>query len=373
VTVKLPEPDAGLSPNQQKKAEAFYRAFKEESSRRRLIFGFNRYAGPVLDSMPVDGIVDDFTTNSHINGLPVLRRAEIPDDALVLILAGGRPLTASNALESQGIEYLDYFAFQKVATERLPPLHFNEGFATDYRNNKHEYEYVLEKLSDDESRNIFSRLVHFRLTQDISHLEGFTDREKEQYFEPFLGLKPSSESFADVGGFDGYTSEIFSRLCPNFDHISLFEPDPKNMENAKERLQALPNVQFYKNGLGDKPGAFKLSANGSGSALSDSGDINVDVITLDSLDTPFSIIKIDIEGGELAAIRGARETIKKCHPKIAVAVYHYEEGSGPFWQIPKEILSIRNDYKLFLRHYTESLYETVMFFVPTECGAENEN
>lgn len=49
------------------------------------------------------------------------------------------------------------------------------------------------------------------------------------------------------------------------------------------------------------------------------------------------------------------------HPKIAISVYH---KSSDFRKIPEQILSIRSDYKIYLRHYTESIYETVMFFIP---------
>jgi hypothetical protein len=33
-----------------------------------------------------------------------------------------------------------------------------------------------------------------------------------------------------------------------------------------------------------------------------------------------------------------------------------------FWQIPQQIFKIRNDYKIYLRHYTKSIYKTIMFF-----------
>ncbi len=37
-----------------------------------------------------------------------------------------------------------------------------------------------------------------------------------------------------------------------------------------------------------------------------------------------------------------------------------------FWRIPEQVLSYRDDYNIFLRHYTEGVSETVMFFIPKQ-------
>ncbi len=70
---------------------------------------------------------------------------------------------------------------------------------------------------------------------------------------------------------------------------------------------------------------------------------------------------MDIEGAEPLALDGVRQTIEHAHPVLALAVYHYADGLAPFWQIPEKVLSIRDDYDVYVRNYTESIYETVMF------------
>ena len=72
---------------------------------------------------------------------------------------------------------------------------------------------------------------------------------------------------------------------------------------------------------------------------------------------------MDIEGAESFAIEGAKETILKCHPKLALSVYHKKDD---FWKIPEQIFNIRKDYDIYLRHYTEGISETIMFFIPKE-------
>jgi hypothetical protein len=72
-------------------------------------------------------------------------------------------------------------------------------------------------------------------------------------------------------------------------------------------------------------------------------------------------IKMDLEGWELRALAGSREHIIMDHPKLAICVYHHPSH---FWGVFGFVMGLRADYKVFLRHYTEGLDETVMYFVP---------
>ncbi len=74
-----------------------------------------------------------------------------------------------------------------------------------------------------------------------------------------------------------------------------------------------------------------------------------------------TFVKIDIEGAEGLAIEGMTRHILDEHPKLAISVYHKADD---FWKIPEQILTIRDDYELYMRHYTEGTDETVMFFMP---------
>jgi hypothetical protein len=100
----------------------------------------------------------------------------------------------------------------------------------------------------------------------------------------------------------------------------------------------------------------------SSSSITEDGDVMINVDRLDNLShiAP-SFIKIDIEGSEFSAICGAKKVILRNHPRLAISVYH---KPGDFWRIPELILGIRDDYDILIRHYTESIYETVMFFLP---------
>jgi FkbM family methyltransferase len=189
----------------------------------------------------------------------------------------------------------------------------------------------------------------------------FADTQDEQYFDSVLNLE-DGEVFVDVGGFDGYTSSEFARRCPRYNAIHFFEPDKKNLTAAKLNLSNLKNVHYYQYGLSSKKSVFRFSSNGSSSHISDKGGFEINVDKLDDLlDEPYTFLKMDIEGAEGAAIDGAKESILRHHPKLAISVYHKVDD---FWKIPLQILSIREDYKIYMRHYTEGFTETVMFFIP---------
>lgn len=72
-------------------------------------------------------------------------------------------------------------------------------------------------------------------------------------------------------------------------------------------------------------------------------------------------IKIDIEGEELHALFGMQQIIKHYHPTLAISVYH---GISDFYTIPQYILSLYKNYRIYFRHYSQGLIESVMFFIP---------
>lgn len=340
----------------------FCEDFCREGSQPKYIFGRNIYAKSVAEHISVDGFIDDYATEQEYLGRPIVKLDAVPRDALVLNVAGGRPLSAKQRLDEAGLRNIDYFSFFRLSGLALREMRFNEGFAEEFTAHADEYAWIYNLLSDEASRETFKKLVSFRFEYDIAHLNGFTWREDVQYFEDFLQLGSMDESFVDVGCFNGFTSLEFIKRAPSYRSIHVFEPEPDNYQNCRDSLQDHSNVHFHNVGLSNRKATLKLEAQGSGSRVSETGSLSIDVDRLDDVinDSP-TFIKMDIEGEESAAIEGAQNTIARHHPRLAVSVYH---KPGDFWKIPKQILAIREDYDIYMRHYTECIYETVMFFLP---------
>jgi len=346
---------------ERKKSVLFCKRFLNLKDRPKFIFGINVYAKDIVDLIDIDGFIDDFTDELEYLGKKIYRINTVPSNALVLVISGGRIKSAMKRVESFNFECLDYFSFLRYSNLDIKDIVFNEGFKKEFDENFSKYEYIYSLLRDDISKRQFIDLINFRYSYNIQFLNSFSHLEDKQYFEEFIPIN-DEEVFLDVGSYDGYTSEEFLKFNPNYKEIHIFEPDPVNMTKVKKRLKNYQNISFHEVGLSNKRGSLGFECSGSESKILDIGLSKVEVDRLDNiLNINATFIKIDIEGSEFDAIEGMTGTIQKYHPKIAISVYH---KVGDFWRIPGLILDIRPDYDIYLRHYTESIYETVMFFIP---------
>jgi len=345
------------------KAKAFCEEFIN-SNRPKYIFGRNEFAQSIANQIEVDGFIDDFTSDTSYLDKEIISIDKVPHNALVVVVVIGKPLIAEKRVRKYQFDYLDYYSFFKYSNLEIKNIMFWDGMIDDIENNFNQYKWIYNLLKDDISKNQFYNIINFRLSYDLDYMRGFEAIEDKQYFESFLNLNISGESFVDVGAYDGFTSEEFIKLCPNYKKIFLFEPEENNLNIAKQKLENHSNIYYYQLGLSDKKETLNFDISGSSSKISNNGDITIEVDRLDNiLNEEVTFIKMDIEGAEALAIEGAKETIKKYHPKLAISVYHKKDD---FWKIPKQILEIRDDYIIYLRHYTEGISETIMFFIPNK-------
>ena len=194
-----------------------------------------------------------------------------------------------------------------------------------------------------------------------------------QYFDSSVvpeHCKNNQEIFIDGGCLNMETSINFIRYCNNeLDKIYAFEPNSEcaNMcKNIKESNEKLKNkAQVIEKGLWSKESnlSFKLGLCGD-SRITENGEGTNTSIAVTSIDKILkgersSFIKMDIEGAELEALRGAKNTIQKYHPKLAISVYHKPED---IITIPSFIKSISPSYHLYLRNYHMlDMTETVLY------------
>jgi hypothetical protein len=89
-------------------------------------------------------------------------------------------------------------------------------------------------------------------------------------------------------------------------------------------------------------------------------DTFVPVMPLDMLiDGKPTLIKMDIEGAELAALKGGRGLISENRPKLCVSAYHRPED---ILALTDYIGTLRDDYRIGLRHHTEDRWDTCLYF-----------
>lgn len=329
----------------------------------RYVFGCNEWAKSIAEQIDLDGFVDDFTTETSFCGKPVIRSQELPKTARVIsAIVGVRPLTALKHITKISASVIDYFTFQRYSGLALKSVMFLSEFNEEFAINRSRYDWLFRRIKDADSRCILQKLINFRISRDLRYMEGFVDAQDRQYFESFLKLSTNGETFLDVGSYDGNTSKEFIRQCPGYRSIHVFEPDPSNMKNVFIRLGMERNVHYHNYGVSDRHQVLHFASSGSASSVNASGDLLIRVKRIDNvINEPYSFLKMDIEGSEVSALQGASRTIREYHPRLAISVYHKVDD---FWRIPELVLSFREDYDIYMRHYTEGVTETVMFFMP---------
>ena len=73
-----------------------------------------------------------------------------------------------------------------------------------------------------------------------------------------------------------------------------------------------------------------------------------------------TFIKMDIEGAEMNALRGARTIIQKNKPKLAICIYHSDED---MLRLAEWIHETVPEYKLYVRQHSNCICETVLYAV----------
>jgi len=92
-------------------------------------------------------------------------------------------------------------------------------------------------------------------------------------------------------------------------------------------------------------------------------DGSAETVTIDDFVTRAELervdfVKLDIEDAEAAALTGAKTTIERWKPKLAVAIYHSDEQ---FVAVPELVAELEPSYRLFLDHLTVHDEETVLY------------
>jgi len=170
----------------------------------------------------------------------------------------------------------------------------------------------------------------------------------------------------DAGSLDGMSSVGFANWCSSSKRkfVYVFEPDRKNIAKCHSTLSKT-NIpyQIVPKGLWNKEAVLRFSARGDGNSTIDSaGEEMIEVIDMDRelVEKKVTFIKMDIEGAELNALRGAKTVIEKNIPKMAICVYHKPED---IWEIPQIIMQCCSKYKFYLRHYSLTDSESVLYAV----------
>lgn len=241
-----------------------------------------------------------------------------------------------------------------------------------YLEHVREIEHVYQTLADERSKQVLRNRLLFLRTRERKY--ALDVREHNQYFSEELIDFSRVENFIDLGMYTGDTVLQFTDVTKgNYRMVYGFEPDDAICRAARENLKALSNITLIKKGVSDCDGRVQVAQALGVMQTIESGvfgeegeeENSFEICKLDTYfenqDMPNAMLKLDIEGAEMSALRGAKEWIKRNKPIIAICVYHKQED---ILEIPEFCKQLVPNYKMYLRHYSDNQTETVCYLIP---------
>jgi FkbM family methyltransferase len=234
------------------------------------------------------------------------------------------------------------------------------------------FESLSETLRDELSRETLTAFIQQRVSGKYGPIEPLV--VPHQYFTTTVYNLHDQEVFVDCGAYDGDTIRDFidgvERSTGNrvFRRIYAFEPNKEPLAKLTDCYGSLDSFVLVGKGVWNQKEALRFSSDRlRSSKVSDSGDVEIILDCLDNM-IPHSkptLIKMDVEGAELAALHGARKLISQHAPRIAVCVYHKNDD---LITIPNFIKSLDIPYRLYLRAHESKASELVLYGIP-KCAA----
>ena len=303
----------------------------------------------------------------------------------------------------------DYIAYDNLYWIDEPQFYNCVGlpFYEYFKQNKSYFGEVLGFLSDDYSKEIYTRVINYRLTslnpirrgknnlpisfeqhrentnlqknkQNIKLNEKYTEQVekilinnlwRETYEYKSLISNENLDVIFDIGGFIGDTASVFAYKNKRA-KVYVFEPSIEGFNQISIMKNEFHNIIPVQKGVWDTNTLveFKEEADNLISARIGEGNRKIECITLDTFVeqnklNKIDFIKMDIEGAELKALEGAKEAIRQYKPDLAICIYH---SPTDLWKIPLWIKNNFPEYDIYVDH-TDGL-----FVWGTVCFATNK-
>ncbi len=220
------------------------------------------------------------------------------------------------------------------------------------------YEYFCENedlfakaydlLADQKSKEDFLNVLRYKISGNVQFLFR-SHSEKMRVYSEILCLG-KDETIVDLGAYDGDTvREFLEATKGEYKKIIAFEPDSKNFRKLTAKTEKLDDIERYNLGAWDKKQTLYFAKKGGRSSRTDVEGVPVEFDSVDNIvNERVTLIKMDIEGAEMRALEGAKNTILKYKPKLYVCAYHRNED---MFSLILKINELCSDYKIYFRQH----------------------
>jgi FkbM family methyltransferase len=226
------------------------------------------------------------------------------------------------------------------------------------------------------TKGVFGNLKHLdfefmgkHYLADCLSLEWYLFRKQYFFNEDGVRVEPeTNDCVIDAGACLGDASLVFAKAIGPNGKVYAFDPVEDHLEVVRVNAAQNPDcsIKALPYGLSDRVFDCAPMRLGNYSPGFNAGSAPVPLRSLDSLvakgEVPgFNFLKMDIEGSELAALKGAASSIRKFRPKLAISLYH---KPNDIFEIPFFILENFRFYEMYIGHYTIHNEETVLYCKP---------
>ena len=325
----------------------------------------------------IDFFIDDFSQEKKYQDTPILKHEDVDKNTKIYISV----LQHSKRIQTKLLEsgFTNVMSFSESIA--FMPTILEEIAKTNYLWLVQDRSKMLDKnrltevdtlLSDETSHKLLQQLILLRETLDIKH---YIQAEGREYFPSDIPMLSTLEkvNFIDCGAYTGDTIVELIKQCSYVTSTLSFEPDEKNIQTLQTTLNDINstnpdiNCLLYPAGVYSKNSILKFSNAGidSSAALNENSVTLVPVVSLDNiiLNANPNFIKMDIEGAEKKALIGAKKTIQKYKPNLAICLYHKPED---LWELPLLIQEIEPSYDMYIRVHEDMCLSTVLYCISKE-------
>lgn len=229
--------------------------------------------------------------------------------------------------------------------------------------------WLYNNLADYRSKKVLYGILKYWLTFDYEYKNSIKENNYDDYFDfDILNCSPE-ECLVDLGAYNGDSVLSFIHNFGAYKRIYCYEMTSASMEEMQKNLQDFDNIIYRQVAVGNMNGNIYISdfdGDISSNTVASMGNTEIPIVKLDDdIREMITFIKMDIEGSELEAMRGAERHIREDKPKLAVCSYH---NNHHIYEIPKLMREYNPQYKLYMRYNGPMnnvlLSEFVTFAIP---------
>lgn len=229
--------------------------------------------------------------------------------------------------------------------------------------------WLYDKLNDYRSKKLLFSILNNWYNFDFETIDSSIERNYPHYFDLDIVKCSKKEVIVDIGSYTGDTILDYFKFYgnDNYKKIYCYEITDNVFDVLKNNLSHYSNIEFRKKAVLDNSSQVYISksiSDDSANKISNDGDIAINSVSIDEdIQEKISLIKMDIEGSELLAIKGCQNHIINDNPKLLISIYHSYDD---LWKIPRTIDNINSNYDFYLRCYGSNIFPTEIVLIAVE-------